>query len=75
MGPALGLVPFCMTEGLVGFRVTPEMRAEAGDAKVAEFFRIAEHLRCVVVGDNVTCTTKQRKILEQKWRDLCQSSK
>jgi hypothetical protein len=70
MGPAFGLVLFAFWEGLVTMRVTPDMRAAAGDEKVAEFMRFAVNLRCVVIGDSVTCTTKQKKLLEKKWREL-----
>lgn len=58
----------------MGFRVTPEMAKRVGEDKVAEWRKFAAAIGCVVVNDNATCTAKQKKLLEQKWRELCQSS-
>lgn len=54
----------------MGFRVTPEMKQRAKSEATLEGLRdFAKRIGCVVVGDGITCTVKQKKLITQWWKD------
>jgi hypothetical protein len=53
----------------MGYRLTIEKRREAGPDKVQAFWAFAKRIGCVVVGDNATCSQRQKELLIKWWKD------